>query len=339
MEYELADVHAKCPVCAHGDNKRLWTIDSRGAARHFVPSPQASERFEALAKHIEALWGTDHCEVVRCEACSFTFANPYVAGDKRFYELAYERSGYPSWKWEFEEALAELKRLSTADFKLLEVGAGNGAFIRRAIGTVAQSQNILTTEYSDYGRSQIESLGVRCLPIDLRQIDDEAYRESFDAICMFQVLEHLDDLPSLFRHARFLLKKGGSFIAAVPNGERIAFNEKNGALLDMPPNHIGRWSKKSFEVAAESFHFSVASYGVEDFRLPSYFKQFVSYRVLRNAQKPGSVGSYVTGIRNRRLRSLFLQALAGLNAVTSLPYVPKMNRTLGDSQMVRYIKQ
>ena len=339
MEYELTDVRAKCPVCGHEDNRRLWTVDARGAARHFVPSPQAAERFEALAKHIESLWGADHCEVVSCEACSFTFSSPYVAGDKRFYELAYERSGYPSWKWEFEEALTELKRLSTADFRLLEVGAGNGAFIRRAIGTVAQSQNILATEYSDYGRRQIESLGVRCLPTDLRQIRDEAYKESFDAICMFQVLEHLDDLPGLFDHVRFLLKRGGSFIAAVPNGDRIAFNEKNGALLDMPPNHIGRWSKKSFEVAAQRFHFTVASYGIEDFRLPSYFKQFVSYRVLRNAQKSGSIGSYVTGIRNKRARSLFLQALAAMNAVTSLPYVPKMNRTLGDSQMVRYIKQ
>ena len=43
-----------------------------------------------------------------------------------------------------------------------------------------------------------------------------------------------------------LLSKNGEILIAVPNEEIIKFNELNGALLDMPPNHIGRWSKKTF---------------------------------------------------------------------------------------------
>ena len=32
---------------------------------------------------------------MQCSQCGFCFSYPYVAGDERFYSLAYVRSGYP----------------------------------------------------------------------------------------------------------------------------------------------------------------------------------------------------------------------------------------------------
>ena len=57
-------------------------------------------------------------------------------------------------------------------------------------------------------------------------------------------MEHLDD-SLLINTLKEILTDNGEILIAVPNEKVIEFNENNGALLDMPPNHIGRWSKSS----------------------------------------------------------------------------------------------
>ena len=82
---------------------------------------------------------------------------------------------------------------------------------------------------------------------DIHELDLNRLGEPFDVICLFQVLEHLDRLPELFGALHRLAAPGALLMVSVPNAARTAFFELNGALLDMPPNHIGRWSKKAFE--------------------------------------------------------------------------------------------
>jgi len=308
------------------------------AAQHFVLQENDSERFLELVSHIESLWGQNTCEVVECNKCGFCYCDPYIAGDERFYSLAYVRSGYPTWKWEFQVTYDVLNQSSMTDAKLLEIGAGDGAFVRKIAEYLLPKENILCTEFSEYGRHQIQTFGIKCLSEDVRNLSSAVIEKSVDIVCMFQVLEHMDRLEALFRKLNWLLKRGGSLFIAVPNPSRIEFNELNGALLDMPPNHIGRWNRRCFEEIGNRNGFLIEDYKVEKSNFISAAKTFIIYRVKQKAQQSGSFENQIFKIKNwSLLRAMQLIAVA-VNSITAIPALTKRNCGSGDSQWIHLIK-
>jgi 2-polyprenyl-3-methyl-5-hydroxy-6-metoxy-1,4-benzoquinol methylase len=339
MDYKFAALKALCPVCSGERGKRLWSVNSEAAARHFLVPSALPDAFSALVEHIERLWRSRSCDIVQCDGCSFVYSHPYVAGDKQFYDLAYQRTGYPVWKWEFQIALERIVSASFPHFRVLEIGAGNGAFVKRLTESGAvRPENITTTEYSDYGRSRIESLGIKCLPKDVRELQEG----TFDAICMFQVLEHLDGLDGLFEKLTASLNRGGSLFLAVPNDRRIEFNERNGALLDMPPNHIGRWNQNVFTRIAERSGLRLHDHGVEPFSAPGFIAQFAHYRFLRRAQFDGTLECRLESLASRSKSRLVRNALRGagtlIDLLAGIPTVLRINDQIGDSQFAHLVK-
>jgi len=329
-----------CPVCRAGNARILWKVDSRQAAQHFVLEERDRKRFLKLASHIEALWGGKTCEVAECESCGFCFSNPFIAGDKRFYELAYVRheGGYPEWKWEFQLTYEALKKSAGPGRRLLEIGAGSGAFVKTIARDILQKENILCTEFSEYGVRTIREAGVTCLSADIRDLSSPEFREGFDAVCMFQVLEHMDRPDDLFQKLNWLTKKGGSLFIATPNPGRIRFNELNGALLDMPPNHIGRWNGKCLEEIGRRSGFRVEDVKVERLSVKSVINEFIVYRFLRNSQRRDSLGNRIRRIKNRRLLTIMQVIGLAINSMTAIPAIARMDSTLGDSQWVHMVK-
>lgn len=339
MQYALTKINASCPVCYNSSAVLYWRTDSVTASRNFVSKRIHPERFASLVKQIEKLWNSQSCDVVECMDCTYVYSYPYVAGDKIFYDLAYERTGYPKWKWEFQEAFDVLSCLRIPQLKILEVAAGDGAFVKRILNKLTSAENILTTEYSSYGKKEIGSLGITCLAKDIRSITEDLYKNYFDAICMFQVLEHMDNLDKLFSHIRFLLKNAGHLIVAVPNNLRIEFNEKNGGLLDMPPNHIGRWNKRCFEVIAKRHGFFIKNHKFEDTSFFLAAKQLALYRFLRFSQKDGSVESIIVGLKNRIFRGIMHRFAVGVHVCLVFPVLLKTRHSIpGDSQIVHFVK-
>jgi SAM-dependent methyltransferase len=338
QKYQQILREIKCPVCSTNCAHRLWEINSKQAAQHFVLYEKHPERFLELVLHIESLWGKNTCEVVQCDKCGFCFSNPYIAGDERFYRLAYDRAGYPKWKWEFQQTYNVLNKHSRSDLKLVEVGAGDGAFVRKIAGKIIPKKNILCTEFSEYGRNQIEKFGVKSLSEDIRNFSNRELKESIDVVCMFQVLEHMDRLKALFTKLNWLMKRGGSLFIAVPNPRRIEFNELNNALLDMPPNHIGRWNKECFEAIGMQNGFEIEDYRIEEFNFPSLAKEFVIYRFLRKSQRRGSFENRIQKIKNPHLNRIMQIAGVVINLINAIPALTKLNSGMGTSQWVHFIK-
>jgi len=126
----------------HREGRNLWHVNSKQAAQHFVLSEKNPERFAKLVFNIDKLWGQSTCKVMQCSQCGFCFSYPYVAGDERFYSLAYVRSGYPKWKWEFQITYDVLRMNLPSNGKLIEIGAGDGAFINKIAKEVLPKANI-----------------------------------------------------------------------------------------------------------------------------------------------------------------------------------------------------
>lgn len=329
-----------CPVCNSNDNVVLRVIENEVAAQHYVLKELDPVRFEALANHIKHLWGQQTCEMVHCASCGFVFSYPFVAGDAKFYELGYTRIGYPKWKWEFSVSYDAIVKMVRPDFRILELGAGDGSFIKSLANIKLPLSNILCTEFSDYGKKEIEKLGVKCLQTDVRSMNELEYKHSFDAICMFQILEHMDNLDELFSKLKWLMKDRASLFIAVPNDKRIAFNEKHQALFDMPPNHVGRWNKACFEIIGNRFGLTIKDYQLEQSGVFDSVKQFLTYRFLHKAQVTGSIENHLVVRGKSKYEKLAKMIGVALNVLPALPALPKLlntNASLGDSQWVQFV--
>ncbi|NJN32882.1 MAG: hypothetical protein HC817_00090, partial [Saprospiraceae bacterium] len=69
------------------------------------------------------------------------------------------------------------------NFKLLEIGAGDGAFVKGIVPNLTSAENVVCVEFSNYGREQIQNYGIKCLSEDIREVKTEAFKEYFDVVC------------------------------------------------------------------------------------------------------------------------------------------------------------
>lgn len=338
-QYNLSPISAQCPVCGITSAKSLWSVSFEQAAQHFVLREADPARFQELAKSIRNLWQQDECQVVRCDGCEFCYSHPYVAGDKDFYTLAYQREHYPAWKWEHELTFQALRQRSEP-FTLLELGAGDGTFIKRVAPALTPKENVLCTEFSDYGLRVMDEYGVKAVAADIKSLGSDVLHAKYDVICMFQVLEHTDHLEGLFSCFNGMTNPGAELYVAVPNPKIIEFCELNGALLDMPPNHIGRWNEVCFRTLAQRWQWSVVEHQVERSSFLAKLIMFSQYRLLRQSQTPGTYGNWVLRIKQRHVRKA-LQALGvawqGLAALPKLATLARPDH--GASQWVRFRRE
>ncbi len=334
-----------CPVCDFTNGKLLYSVTSQESAQHFVLKEVYPDRNRLLAEHISALWGKETCDLVSCDSCGFVFANPYVAGDSDFYTLAYERTGYPKWKWEYQKTADAISKIVSQQketpVRLLEIGAGDGAFVRSISPTLVEKENILCLEFSEYGRNQIQAYGIQCKGNDVHSLTSVDFNDKFDIICMFQVLEHMDRLKALFHKLNDLSLPHTHIFISVPNAERIRFNENNSCLLDMPPNHIGRWNRQAFEHIGANFGWTIADYQTEPFNFKETLKQQITYRYLKRCQNSSSIGNAIEQLSSERSRRLLRNLCAGLYSLTALPtlFNALSDKNIGDSQWVHFVKR
>lgn len=240
-----------CPLCGQPPSSVINTFTVTDVAEFFTSraiDPEACDRMETI---LAELWGGNTVQVMRCDPCEFGYADPFVAGTADFYGLEAPDTPYPRDKWEYRHTLQQLAGWPSATSSLLDIGAGKGHFVSRLVDRGWKPGNLMTTEFSAAGKAAIERLGVECRPLDVRSLDVGGRR--FDAICLFQVLEHLDRYDELMEALSRLAGPGAHLFLAVPNGARIAFNERHGLLPDCPPNHVSRWSPQSFRVFADRY--------------------------------------------------------------------------------------
>jgi 2-polyprenyl-3-methyl-5-hydroxy-6-metoxy-1,4-benzoquinol methylase len=277
---------AICPLCGDSSSQQLSQFCLETAADLFTPQIAADGKYGHMKAVLARLWPENEVRVMRCEPCDFGFADPFTAGPAEFYQLEAPDTPYPVTKWEYQRTLQSLAATSETEARLLDVGAGKGHFLVQLLNQGWAPRQLAATEFSQAGREAIERRGVACLPHDMRDLEQT---NAFDVVCMFQVLEHLDGYDALFAAIARLCRPGARLFIAVPNGARIDFNEKAGLQQDCPPNHISRWSPRSFQVLAAKYGWETEQWEFEP--EPALWKE-AAYaavnRYIRNSHNPGS---------------------------------------------------
>ena len=236
-----------CPACGSGSTAKLFEVTADQASRSFVSPRQYPDRSRKLISHLSLLWGRDTCDIRKCADCGFGFADPFVAGGAEFYNLAAPHPSYPTMKWEYERTIEELSGLGTAGKTAIDVGAGFGYFLDHIKDKLFRASDIYAVDYNEAAQQALRSKGYKTFSVDLREDGFTPMKEAFDIIFMFQVFEHMDRVDDVFARLKYLLKAQGSVFIAVPNDIRTHYMEGHGSLIDMPPNHIGRWTKDAFD--------------------------------------------------------------------------------------------
>jgi SAM-dependent methyltransferase len=155
--------------------------------------------------------------------------------------------------------------------KFLEVGCGTG-FVLAAIADAFPRIEVYGSEASADGLSYADSRAPRARLFPMN-ILDMPFREEFDAIGAFDVLEHLDDDEAVLRAVARALKPGGGLIATVPQ-HRFLWSE-----IDVFSGHRRRYEPAELEAKARAAGLSVVlSTSFVSLLLPLVFASRRRYR-------------------------------------------------------------
>jgi SAM-dependent methyltransferase len=203
---------------------------------------------------VRALPGYD---VLECAACSVQYADPMRAAGAGWYagEGDYSSALGPAAAgtlrhvygdrldrdaraadWLGPNHLAFLAELPNRGGRLLDVGCGEGTFLRFA-GRHYDVRGIDLDERS-VARAA-ETLGDRVARLTLEELAGSEPEQAFDVATMFEVLEHVEDPIGALATVHRLLRPGGRLVLSVPNRLRPGGDDDP---VDWPPNHLTRWT-------------------------------------------------------------------------------------------------
>ncbi|MCB2186158.1 MAG: class I SAM-dependent methyltransferase [Deltaproteobacteria bacterium] len=184
------------------------------------------------------LAGLGELRLFRCETSGLEFFHPpEAAGSPALYEaLSRHPLFYQEEKWEFRQALRDLAGRGS----LLEVGAGPGRFLERVRQRLPGAR-LLGLEVNPWALEQARAAGFPVEAADLTEI--AARGATWEAVCAFQVLEHLARPREFLTAAVACLAPGGLLLLGVPNRDSTLGRQYN--ILDMPPHHLTRWNAAS----------------------------------------------------------------------------------------------
>lgn len=154
--------------------------------------------------------------------------------------------------------------------RLLDVGCAYGAFLAEAART--DRYTLAGTDLSEHA-VEVADDRLSAWHVDLRPgglfgcgFDEGA----FDVVCMFDVIEHIEDLDAAFAKVGGLLRPGGLFAMSVP-----VYDGPVGRLvqrLDTDPTHLHKWDRRRWLQAGTDHGFEVQ-------RWLGLWRYFVAQRV------------------------------------------------------------
>ena len=279
-----------------------------------MPKERDPVRHRRLERHLRDLWrGAGAVDVRRCDTCGFAFADPNVAGDREFYNLV---SGgdphYPSTRWEFGRTLEELSHLPNVEGRLLECGAGEGRFlVQLRSSPVGARFSPVAAEYDEGALRRLRAAGIAVWAGSITELaEDEG--AGFAVICMFQTLEHIDDVHGVFASFRRLGLPGSHIFVSVPNGAAVDTQERLVCYWDMPPNHVGRWTESCFGRMAIRHGLRLVRSEIEPASRIAQTWRLAVYRVNSQAYEPRSLAGRISTVGPRRVRGPLKRLLAGV---------------------------
>jgi 2-polyprenyl-3-methyl-5-hydroxy-6-metoxy-1,4-benzoquinol methylase len=235
--------YTSCPSCAAGTLKQVLSVTDRSVSKEIFP-------------------------LVACSACTLRITQdvPCETAIQRYYQ-SQEYVSHTDDKKGLINSLYHLIRKFTLRKKVkllihatqknlgmhLDIGAGTGAFVKAMEDA---GWNTIGLEPDDRARERAVQLhNVSVYPgSELSSLQDESY----DAITMWHVLEHVHDLNFYIQQLHRLLNSNGKLFIAVPNYTSFdaTYYGANWAAYDVP-RHLYHFSPTAMQIFLEKNGFRI----------------------------------------------------------------------------------
>jgi 2-polyprenyl-3-methyl-5-hydroxy-6-metoxy-1,4-benzoquinol methylase len=245
-EYQPVDLEKLRPKGSYKSliAKRTHSIDALVAEHGRIPADLLIERVcptcgaNDAAPELEK----DHMTIVRCRSCDLVYTNPIfdehhyrqMYGSKEYQaimrDLGEQSHSYRVERFGVERVTLMERQLADAvgPVRYLDVGCSTGFVVEAAVQRGWEAIGLdLNPSAIEFGRS-------RGLDLRVSSLEDEPFEAaSFDAVSLFDVLEHLPAPADVVQQCARLLKPGGILFLYVPN-----FDSASRMLMDAQAHFI-----------------------------------------------------------------------------------------------------
>ena len=259
-----------CPIC----NQPTSQIYLDNESQIISPSAIGSSR-----KH------TNPGRILRCPRCGFAFRQ-MRSSPEQLRELYRQMDTRV-----YESEVRGRKRTATVHFKilqryirggrLLDVGCASGLFLLEA---VQAGWNVTGIEPNETLCAQArENLGtgavVHCATLEMTQLEG-----CFDAITLWDVLEHVPDPKAFLQQCRILLRSGGYLLLNVPDLDSWPARTFGNRWPLLLPEHLNYFNRESLRFCANQAGLRPVRFG----RRQAWFSaSYLGYRLSQHGV-PGS---------------------------------------------------
>jgi 2-polyprenyl-3-methyl-5-hydroxy-6-metoxy-1,4-benzoquinol methylase len=264
-----------------------------------------------------------HTALYSCNDCNLIFFSPIVVGNSSFYD---QLQSYNDYYLKDKAEYTEAAKFITSEMNILEIGCGEGAFM-----SYINAKSYTGLEYSD---KAIEFARNRNLNIIKESVEEHSasYYQNYDAVCCFQVLEHVPDPKSFITASVNCLKPDGLFIIAVPAQDSF-IKEAVNFYLNMPPHHVSKWTDSAFRFLPKKFQVKLEMIYHEPLNkvhVLFYLKTKINYGLRR------FLGIKFSSIDKKRISKLIYVLSVGISFIFKPFWSPK--KIVGQSVLIIYRK-
>ena len=244
----------------------------------------------------------DSVKIYECEVTGYRFYYPFeLAGKESLYrQLEATSDGkYQDDKWEYRKALTFMQSSSL----VLDVGCGKGAFVKLANEA---GHDAFGLELNSASAAEARQNGLK-VSAQLIGEHTKTHRNVYDAVCSFQVLEHIAAVREFIQDCISVVRPGGLIIFGVPNNQAFVGYDRR-AALNMPPHHMGLWTERSLRALPTAFPMDLKSIAFEPLKEIDWYAAVMERRYLRNNTmrslyyKLGLASCYRRWVRKRAYR-------------------------------------
>lgn len=191
----------------------------------------------------------------RCGTCGLVFSDPREAVGSDWYAKsaplrAQEARPPAAGDWRFLRFLDAGLR----EGRVLDVGCGDGGFLSLSS---ARGWHSVGVDYDSRVIALAQAKGLDAHAGDYADFLKSRSAKEFDAVTMFDVLEHAAEPRALLELIKPVLKRGGHLAITFPNeGRPILFHREE---YDYPPHHFTRWNVRALRGFLEGQGFAIVT--------------------------------------------------------------------------------